>query len=302
MHSLTHPDACRSTGRGASSCSAVLRTNPAPTGGRRDVPGLWTMAGTWDKPHYTNVQMPFAGRPPEIPEINPTGVYEREFEIPATWAGKRVVLHVGAAESVLIVTLNGVEIGVGKDSHLASEFDITAYLRPGRNTLSGCASSSGPTRRTSRTRTSGGTAGSPARCSCTRPRDVYLADVKAIAGLARRPDDRHARPGGRRSGSRGAARSRAGPSRHASRHRGRAQRPMAVPIDRRTLRGWTLDDQRLMRRAAAGAAALARTSRPGRRSFTAGGARAGGLVTGHLDVPDVGPGPPRRRASARLLS
>jgi beta-galactosidase len=46
-----------------------------------------------------------------------------------------VVLHVGAAESVLIVRLNGEEIGVGKDSHLASEFDLTGRLRPGINTL-----------------------------------------------------------------------------------------------------------------------------------------------------------------------
>ena len=61
------------------------------------------MAGTWDLPHYTNVQMPFAGLPPEIPEANPTGVYERDFEVPADWAGRRVVLHVGAAESVLLV-------------------------------------------------------------------------------------------------------------------------------------------------------------------------------------------------------
>ena len=94
------------------------------------------MADTWDTPHYTNVQMPFEGLPPEIPELNPTGVYEREFEVPAAgWAGRRVVLHVGAAESVLIVSLNGDEIGVGKDSHLASEFDLTDRLRPGSNTL-----------------------------------------------------------------------------------------------------------------------------------------------------------------------
>jgi hypothetical protein len=89
----------------------------------------------WDKPHYTNVQMPFEGVPPEVPELNPTGIYEREFEVPAEWAGRRVVLHVGAAESVLLVSLNGDEFGVGKDSHLASEFDLTDRLRPGANRL-----------------------------------------------------------------------------------------------------------------------------------------------------------------------
>src|SRR5207344_1020759 len=70
-----------------------------------------------------------------IPQLNPTGVYEREFDVPAAWAGRRIVLHVGAAESVLIVHLNGEEIGVGKDAHLASEFDLTDRLRPGTNTL-----------------------------------------------------------------------------------------------------------------------------------------------------------------------
>jgi hypothetical protein len=100
-----------------------------------EVPGCWTMQDTSDKPHYTNVQMPFPGHPPEIPEANPTGVYERTFKIPTAWSGKRVVLHVGAAESVLIATLNGEEIGVGKDAHLASEFDVTERLKPGTNTL-----------------------------------------------------------------------------------------------------------------------------------------------------------------------
>ncbi len=100
-----------------------------------EVPGCWTMQDTFDKPHYTNVRMPFPQRPPEVPTENPTGVYERQFEVPAAWAGRRVVLHVGAAESVLIVVLNGREVGVGKDSHLASEFDLTDWLAPGENTL-----------------------------------------------------------------------------------------------------------------------------------------------------------------------
>ena len=53
------------------------------------------------------------------------GIHERTFRLPDGWLGRRVVLHVGAAESVLIVELNGVEIGVSKDSHLAAEFDLT---------------------------------------------------------------------------------------------------------------------------------------------------------------------------------
>src|SRR5919199_1865827 len=101
-------------------------------------PGAWTLEpfddvhGVGDLPHYTNVQMPFAGRPPHPPaDRNPTGVYEREVAVPASWAGRRIVLHVGAAESVLLVRIDGVDVGVGKDSHLASEFDITPHVTPG---------------------------------------------------------------------------------------------------------------------------------------------------------------------------
>ena len=76
--------------------------------------------------------MPWPGRPPHPPtDRNPTGVYEREVEVPAGWAGRRVVLHVGAAESVLLVRVNGTDVGIGKDSHLASEFDVTEHLAPG---------------------------------------------------------------------------------------------------------------------------------------------------------------------------
>src|SRR4051794_41186453 len=102
------------------------------------VPGAWTLQEfddvheVGDLPHYTNVQMPWPGRPPHPPaDRNPTGVHQRDVEIPAGWAGRRIVLHVGAAESVVLVAVNGVDVGIGKDSHLASEFDVTELVRPG---------------------------------------------------------------------------------------------------------------------------------------------------------------------------
>jgi beta-galactosidase len=135
MHSVPHHERLALDGRWRFQLLADPRQPLAPDWGAAAVPSLWTMSGTWDVPHYTNVQMPFPGLPPEIPERNPTGVYECDFEVPAAWAGRRVVLHVGAAESVLIVALNGEEVGIGKDSHLASEFELTDRLRPGSNTL-----------------------------------------------------------------------------------------------------------------------------------------------------------------------
>jgi beta-galactosidase len=98
------------------------------------VPGNWTMQGH-GAPHYTNWKMPFAELPPTVPEANPTGLYRRSFTLPADWAGLRVVLQVGGAESVHGVWVNGVAVGLGKDSRLPSDYDITAFLRPGDNTL-----------------------------------------------------------------------------------------------------------------------------------------------------------------------
>ncbi|GHA26605.1 beta-galactosidase [Streptomyces tauricus] len=109
---------------------------PSPTGASgewtlADVPGVWTMQSADDLPQYTNVRMPFGDFPPHVPAANPTGVYERSVDIPAEWAGRRIVLQVGAAESVLLVHVNGRPVGVSKDSHLAAEFDLSDVVRPG---------------------------------------------------------------------------------------------------------------------------------------------------------------------------
>ncbi|WP_030615288.1 glycoside hydrolase family 2 TIM barrel-domain containing protein [Streptomyces fulvoviolaceus] len=106
----------------------------APVGGvwsAAYVPGVWTMQGTDDLPQYTNVRMPFPDFPPASPAANPTGVYERDVDVPGDWAGRRIVLQIGAAESVLLVHVDGRPVGISKDSHLAAEFDLTDVVRPG---------------------------------------------------------------------------------------------------------------------------------------------------------------------------
>lgn len=92
------------------------------------VPGNWQLQG-YGYPHYTNVIMPFRDRPPFVPEENPTGIYRRTFQVAPEWAGQRVVLHFGAANSVLAVWVNGKFVGLSKDSCLPAEFDITAEIR-----------------------------------------------------------------------------------------------------------------------------------------------------------------------------
>ncbi|GAA4057622.1 glycoside hydrolase family 2 TIM barrel-domain containing protein [Streptomyces shaanxiensis] len=112
----------------------LLRAPDAPVGGAWSsarVPGVWTMQDTDDLPQYLNIRMPFAEFPPGSPAANPTGVYEREVDVPAEWAGRRIVLQVGAAESVLLVQVDGRPVGVSKDSHLAAEFDLSGVVRPG---------------------------------------------------------------------------------------------------------------------------------------------------------------------------
>ena len=99
------------------------------------VPGNWTMHGTFDSPHYTNVQMPFPDEPPHVPEENPTGCYRTSLDVPESWRGRRVVLHFGGAESVLYVYVNGHAVGLSKDSRLPSEFDITPFVEFGRANL-----------------------------------------------------------------------------------------------------------------------------------------------------------------------
>ncbi|MCC5807053.1 MAG: DUF4981 domain-containing protein [Opitutales bacterium] len=95
------------------------------------VPGNWTMQG-WDRPHYTNVVMPFENDPPRVPEDNPTGVYRRRFALSEDWAGRRVRLRVNGAESVALVYVDGAFAGMSSDSRLPAEFDLTPWVRPDR--------------------------------------------------------------------------------------------------------------------------------------------------------------------------
>ena len=102
-----------------------------------ELPGAWTTqrdssGSRFVAPHYTNVIMPFDAEPPSVPIENPVGVHRRLVTIPREWAGRRVVLRVGAAESVLGAFVDGRCVGVGTDSRLPNEFDITSHVRAGR--------------------------------------------------------------------------------------------------------------------------------------------------------------------------
>ena len=104
------------------------------------VPANWELNG-YGFPMYTTSGFEFTyligkPNPPIVPmDFNPTAVYRREVVIPEDWQGKPVILHIGAAKSNLSVWVNGQYVGYGEDSKLPSEFDITAYLRKGKNLI-----------------------------------------------------------------------------------------------------------------------------------------------------------------------
>lgn len=100
------------------------------------VPGVWTRQNMGDLPHYANWQMPFAcQKPPEVPIENPTGLYRTTFQTSDGQGSRRSILHIGGFESLALVWCNGIFIGMGKDSRLPSEFDLSEAVRGGENQL-----------------------------------------------------------------------------------------------------------------------------------------------------------------------
>ncbi len=99
-----------------------------------EVPGNWTMQG-YDRPIYTNVQMPFEPNPPLVPQENPTGLYRRKFSLPDHWLERRTILCFEGVESAFYVWLNGQPVGYSQGSRLPAEFDLTSYAREGENNL-----------------------------------------------------------------------------------------------------------------------------------------------------------------------
>ncbi len=102
--------------------------------GTIQVPGNWQMQGH-GYPHYTNVQYPFPVDPPRVPTENPTGSYRRDFVVDESWIGRRILLRFDGVDSAFTVWVNGREVGFSKGSRLPAEFDITALVQAGHNTL-----------------------------------------------------------------------------------------------------------------------------------------------------------------------
>ena len=105
------------------------------------VPANWELNG-YGLPIYVNHPYEFTGHagrgklnPPfDIPaDNNPVGSYRKKINIPESWDGRQIFIHLGAIKSAFFIWVNGQKVGYSEDSKLAAEFDITEYVKPGEN-------------------------------------------------------------------------------------------------------------------------------------------------------------------------
>lgn len=107
--------------------------------GEITVPLSWQLAG-YGRLQYTNTAYPWEIEecilPPRAPSVyNEVGSYVRTFTLPDSFRGKRVILSLQGVESAFYLWVNGTFVGYAEDTYTPSEFDLTAFLREGENTI-----------------------------------------------------------------------------------------------------------------------------------------------------------------------
>ncbi len=99
------------------------------------VPANWEVSG-YGKPIYLDERYPYNAQWPDVPlDYNPVGSYRRTFELDPAWQGRQVRLFFGAVRSAMYVWINGQWAGYSQGAKTPAEFDITALLKPGRNSI-----------------------------------------------------------------------------------------------------------------------------------------------------------------------
>jgi beta-galactosidase len=100
-----------------------------------EVPSNWQMEG-FGHPVFRNIEHPFPPTPPAVPaDYSPVGSYRRSFELPSSWADRRVFLHFEGVKSASYVWINGQEVGYNEGGMEPAEYDVTEHLQPGSNTI-----------------------------------------------------------------------------------------------------------------------------------------------------------------------
>ena len=103
--------------------------------GKLIVPSNWELNG-YGVPIYLNHPYEFSYEPdpPNIPEdYNPVGSYRKKFVIPSSWKNRDIIIHFGAVKSAFFIWVNGEKVGYSQGSKLPAEFDITDYVKIGKN-------------------------------------------------------------------------------------------------------------------------------------------------------------------------
>ena len=100
------------------------------------VPANWELNG-YGTPIYVNVDNEFRpNEPPFAPTVdNPVGCYLTEFNIPETWKDRLTFINFGAVKSAYYVWVNGQFVGFTEDAKTNAEFDLTPFVKVGKNTL-----------------------------------------------------------------------------------------------------------------------------------------------------------------------
>ncbi len=99
------------------------------------VPANWEIEG-FGLPIYTNIVYPFPKNPPYLDnEYNPVGTYRRTFDLKKEWLDKQVILNLSSVSGYTRVFINGEEVGMTKVAKSPSEFDVTPFIRQGKNLI-----------------------------------------------------------------------------------------------------------------------------------------------------------------------
>lgn len=98
------------------------------------VPSVWQMAG-YDNHQYTNIKYPFPFDPPYVPQDIPCGAYVYDFYYKKDTYANKSFLNFEGVDSCFYIWLNGEYIGYSQVSHTTSEFDISKFIKEGKNTI-----------------------------------------------------------------------------------------------------------------------------------------------------------------------
>jgi beta-galactosidase len=109
------------------------------------VPSNFQVEG-YGTPYYSNFNYIFQKDFPRVMSIppqrftayserNPVGSYRRDFDLPSDWRGRRVFIKFDGVDAGFFIWVNGKKVGYSVNSRNAAEFDLTKYVKPGRNVL-----------------------------------------------------------------------------------------------------------------------------------------------------------------------